>query len=52
MLKINLAERWPGGGALVTQEGGEHYGVGAGVGISRFRANLGIADDLLGSREE
>jgi predicted phage terminase large subunit-like protein len=32
--------------------GGEYYGVGAGVGISGFRANLGVADDLFGSRED
>src|SRR6185437_4898109 len=27
-------------------------GVGAGVGISGFRANLGVGDDLFGSRED
>lgn len=40
------ADRW----ALV--EGGEYYGVGAGVGISGFRADLGLADDLFGNRED
>jgi predicted phage terminase large subunit-like protein len=40
------ADRW----ALTT--GGEYYGVGAGVGISGFRADLGLADDLFGSRED
>lgn len=40
------ADRW----ALET--GGEYYGVGAGVGISGFRADLGLADDLFGSRED
>lgn len=40
------ADRW----ALV--EGGEYYGVGAGVGISGFRADLGICDDLFGNRED
>lgn len=40
------AERW----ALAS--GGEYYGVGAGVGISGFRADLGLADDLFGSRED
>lgn len=40
------ADRW----ALDT--GGEYYGVGAGVGISGFRADLGLADDLFGSRED
>src|SRR5262249_10622655 len=32
--------------------GGEYYGVGAGVGISGFRANLGLGDDFFGSRED
>lgn len=40
------ADRW----ALV--EGGEYYGVGAGVGISGFRADLGVCDDLFGNRED
>src|SRR5829696_8415584 len=40
------AARW----ALTT--GGEYYGVGAGVGISGFRADLGIGDDFFGSRED
>jgi hypothetical protein len=31
---------------------GENIGVGAGVGISGFRANLGVGDDLFGSRED
>jgi hypothetical protein len=30
----------------------EYYGVGAGTGISGFRANLGVGDDLFGSRED
>lgn len=40
------AARW----ALRT--GGEYYGVGAGVGISGFRADLGVIDDPFGSRED
>ncbi len=40
------ADRW----ALAS--GGEYYGVGAGVGISGFRADLGLCDDLFGSRED
>jgi predicted phage terminase large subunit-like protein len=32
--------------------GGEYYGVGAGVGISGFRADMGMCDDLFGSRED
>jgi predicted phage terminase large subunit-like protein len=33
-------------------EGGEYYSVGAGVGISGFRADLGLFDDLFGNRED
>lgn len=40
------SDRW----SLIT--GGEYYGVGAGVGISGFRADLGLCDDLFGSRED
>jgi predicted phage terminase large subunit-like protein len=40
------ADRW----ALTS--GGEYYGVGAGVGISGFRADLGLIDDPFGSRED
>ena len=40
------ADRWS------LREGGEYYGVGAGVGISGFRANLGVCDDLFGNRED
>ena len=40
------ASRW----ALTS--GGEYYGVGAGVGISGFRADLGLIDDPFGSRED
>jgi predicted phage terminase large subunit-like protein len=41
-----VAPRW----SLTT--GGEYYGVGAGVGISGFRADLGLGDDFFGSRED
>lgn len=34
------------------EQGGEYYAVGAGVGISGFRADLGLCDDLFGSRED
>src|SRR5262245_8285978 len=37
---------------LIINEGGEYYGVGAGVGISGFRADLGLCDDFFGSRED
>lgn len=40
------ADRW----ALET--GGEYYGVGAGVGIAGYRADLGVIDDLFGTRED
>ena len=42
----SAVDRW----SLTT--GGEYYGVGAGVGISGFRANLGLGDDFFGSRED
>lgn len=34
------------------ESGGEYYGVGAGVGISGFRADLGLGDDFFGSRDD
>ena len=40
------ADRW------ALESGGEYYGVGAGVGISGFRADLGIIDDPFGNRED
>jgi predicted phage terminase large subunit-like protein len=40
------SDRW----ALKT--GGEYYSVGAGVGISGFRADLAVIDDPFGSRED
>lgn len=40
------SDRW------ALESGGEYYAVGAGVGISGFRADLGLADDLFGSRED
>lgn len=40
------ADRWS------LASGGEYYGVGAGVGISGFRADLGLGDDFFGSRED
>lgn len=40
------AARW------ALKSGGELYGVGAGVGISGFRADLGLIDDPFGSRED
>ena len=40
------ADRW------ALESGGEYYGVGAGVGISGFRADLGLGDDFFGNRED
>ena len=40
------SDRW------ALRSGGEYYGVGAGVGISGFRADLGLGDDFFGSRED
>lgn len=40
------AYRW------ASDEGGEYYAVGVGVGIAGFRARLGIIDDPFGSRED
>lgn len=40
------ADRW------ALSSGGEYYGVGAGVGIAGFRADLGLGDDFFGSRED
>lgn len=42
----HAAARW----SLVS--GGEYYGVGAGSGISGFRADLGIVDDCFANRED
>ena len=52
MLGISLSEDNKAAARWSLAEGGEYYGVGAGVGISGFRANLGTADDLFGSRED
>jgi hypothetical protein len=52
MLGISLSEDSKAAARWSLASGGECYGVGAGVGISGFRANLGVADDLFGSRED
>lgn len=52
MLGISLSEDSKAAARWSLASGGEYYGVGAGVGISGFRANLGVADDLFGSRED
>lgn len=52
VLGIELAEDSKAAARWALTVGGEYYGVGAGTGISGFRANLGVCDDLFGSRED
>ena len=52
VLGISLSEDSKAAARWSLTAGGEYYGVGAGVGISGFRANLGVGDDLFGSRED
>jgi hypothetical protein len=52
VLGISLSEDSKAAARWSLNAGGEYYGVGAGVGISGFRANLGVGDDLFGSRED
>ena len=52
MLGVKLSEDSKAAARWSLVSGGEYYGVGAGTGISGFRANLGVGDDLFGSRED
>jgi hypothetical protein len=52
ILGISLSEDSKAAARWSLESGGEYYGVGAGTGISGFRANLGVGDDLFGSRED
>jgi predicted phage terminase large subunit-like protein len=52
VLGIKLSEDSKAAARWSLESGGEYYGVGAGTGISGFRANLGVGDDLFGSRED
>jgi predicted phage terminase large subunit-like protein len=52
LLGISLSEDSKAAARWSLETGGEYYGVGAGTGISGFRANLGVGDDLFGSRED
>ena len=52
MLGIKLSDDSKAAARWSLETGGEYYGVGAGTGISGFRANLGVGDDLFGSRED
>jgi predicted phage terminase large subunit-like protein len=51
-LGIRLSDDSKAAARWSLESGGEYYGVGAGTGISGFRANLGVGDDLFGSRED
>ncbi len=52
VLGIGLAADSQASDRWALTSGGEYYGVGAGVGISGFRADLGLGDDFFGSRED
>jgi predicted phage terminase large subunit-like protein len=52
VLGISLSDDSKAAARWSLASGGEYYGVGAGTGISGFRANLGVTDDLFGSRED
>ncbi len=51
-LGIQLAHDNAAAARWALESGGEYYGVGAEVGISGFRADLGVIDDLFGTRED
>lgn len=52
VLGIELAPDSQASDRWALRSGGEYYGVGAGVGISGFRADLGLGDDFFGNRED
>jgi hypothetical protein len=52
VLGIDLNESNQAAARWALKSGGEYYCVGAGVGISGFRADLEIVDDPFGSRED
>ena len=52
VLDIRFSEDSKAAARWSLESGGEYYGVGAGTGISGFRANLGVGDDLFGSSED
>jgi predicted phage terminase large subunit-like protein len=51
-LGVSLSPASGASDQFVLEEGGEYYAVGAGTGISGFRADLGLCDDLFGNRED
>jgi hypothetical protein len=52
VLNVSLSQDSQAAGRWSTDQGGEYYAVGVGVGIAGFRADLGIIDDPFGSRED
>jgi predicted phage terminase large subunit-like protein len=52
LLNVSLSQDSQAAGRWGTEQGGEYYAVGVGVGIAGFRADLGIIDDPFGSRED
>lgn len=52
ILGIKLSDDNKAAARWALETGGEYYGVGAGVGISGFRADLGLGDDFFGNRED
>lgn len=52
VLGITLADDNKAAARWALSTGAEYYGVGAGVGISGFRADLGLGDDFFGNRED
>ena len=51
-LGVKLAADSHAAGRWATTGGGEYLAAGVGVGIAGFRADLGIVDDAIGSREQ
>jgi predicted phage terminase large subunit-like protein len=51
-LGIFLSDDNKAAGRWSLKSGGEYYAVGAGTGISGYRADLGVGDDFFGSRED
>jgi len=52
VLGISMSPSSGAADQFALNEGGEYYAVGAGKGISGFRADLGLCDDLFGNRED
>lgn len=52
ILGVQLSDDNKAAGRWALAQGGEYYAVGCGVPIAGFRADLGIIDDALGSRED